>query len=114
MPGGLENEEIDALRGCGYAYESALISESFQTAVPATLSYVAGLTLLGLLDVSGTDGSRDTVWDAGVITDLAARIVRPSFSDLYFDPAPIDVGWLCQVSPAFSMAVGGYSRKSVF
>ena len=33
---------------CGYAYESALVAESFQTAVPAALAFAAGMLLLAL------------------------------------------------------------------
>ena len=33
---------------CGYAYESALVAESFQTAVPAALAFAAGTLLLAL------------------------------------------------------------------
>lgn len=33
---------------CGYAYESALVAESFQTAVPAALAFAAGVMLLAL------------------------------------------------------------------
>ncbi|NBI69428.1 hypothetical protein D1646_22235, partial [Pseudoflavonifractor sp. 60] len=34
---------------CGYAYESALIAQSFQTAVPAALAFAAGTLLLVFL-----------------------------------------------------------------
>ena len=30
---------------CGYAYESRIIAESFQTAIPAALCFVLGLLL---------------------------------------------------------------------
>lgn len=54
---------------CGYAYESGIIAESFQTAIPATLCFALGLLLSAAFLWQGFQGR----WDAGfLIFALAA------------------------------------------
>lgn len=65
--------------GCGYAYESGLISESFRTALPAALLLAAGLFLLGVLAVGAWRGRWNWavlcaalylfLWMAGLLAD---------------------------------------------
>ena len=47
--------------GCGYAYESGLIAESFQTAIPAAFCFILGLLLSAAFLLQGFRGR----WDAG-------------------------------------------------
>ena len=47
---------------CGYAYESALIAESFRTAIPAALCFALGLLLCAAFLWQGFRGR----WDAGL------------------------------------------------
>ena len=54
---------------CGYAYESSLIAESFQAAIPAALCFVLGLLLSAAFLWQGFRGR----WDAGLA--LAALAV---------------------------------------
>ena len=44
---------------CGYAYESALVAESFQAAVPAALAFAAGTLLLTLFTAQTFRGKPD-------------------------------------------------------
>ncbi len=64
---------------CGYAYESALVAESFQTAVPAALAFAAGTLLLALF-----------LWLAGRL-DLT---FLPNTSFAHLGPLPVDVSSL--------------------
>ena len=44
---------------CGYAYESALVAESVQTAVPVTLAFAAGTLLMALFTLQALRGTPD-------------------------------------------------------
>lgn len=45
---------------CGYAYESALVAESFQTAVPAALAFAAGALVTALAEAVHREITRRT------------------------------------------------------
>ncbi len=84
---------------CGYAYESSLISESFQTAIPAAPSFAAGLALLALFLWQAFQGRLEPGPLCGALAAfsyLASRIAQTSFGVLYFDLTPIDMGGLCR------------------
>ncbi len=72
---------------CGYAYESALISESFQTAIPSALSFAAGLLLLVLFLWQAFQRRLDPGTLCGALAAfsyLSARIIDVSFRYQYF------------------------------
>lgn len=84
---------------CGYAYESALISESFQSAIPAALAFAAGLMLLALFLRQAFQRQLDAGTLCGALAAfsyLTARIAQPSFAYLYFGIPPVDMGMLCR------------------
>lgn len=84
---------------CGYTYESALISESFQTAVPAALAFAAGTALLILFLYRHVRGKPDPLFACGALAAFLyelSRMAGPGFSFRYFDPAPLDVQGLCR------------------
>lgn len=84
---------------CGYAYESSLISESFQAAIPAALAFAAGLALLALFLRQAFQRRLDPGTLCGALAAfsyLTARIAQPSFAYLYFGITPVDPGLLCR------------------
>ena len=84
---------------CGYAYESTLISESFQAAVPSALAYAAGLVLLALFLWQAFQGRLDPGTLCGALAAfsyLSSRIIRTDFASLYFDLGPVDLGRVCR------------------
>lgn len=85
--------------GCGYAYESGLISESFQAAIPAALCFGLGLLLAAAFLWQGLRGR----WDAGlpaaalaVFAWMTARLSVVSFFYRYFPAPNADVNALCR------------------
>ena len=83
---------------CGYAYESALISESFQTAIPSALAFAAGMALLALFLWLAFQGRIDPGTLCGALAAfsyLSTRIMDVSFRYQYFvldgNIAPVDV-----------------------
>lgn len=90
---------------CRYAYESTFISESFQAAIPSTLSYAAGLVLLALFLLQAFQGRLDLGTLCGALAAfsyLTTRLGQTSFShlyynwELYFCHVPIDSAGLCR------------------
>lgn len=88
---------------CGYAYESALISESFQTAIPSALSFLAGLLLLTLFLWQAFQRRLDPGTLCGALAAfsyLSTRIMDVSFRYQYFaldgSIVPVDVSSLCK------------------
>ena len=84
---------------CGYAYESALISESFRTAIPASLAYAAGIVLLALFLWQAFRGRPEAGILCGALAAfsyLSSCISRTSFHVLYFDWTPVDADTLCR------------------
>lgn len=100
-PGGSEKQDGDitvypcsVTLTCGYAYESSLIAESFQTAIPSVIFFLAGAFLLAVFVWSTF---RDKT-DIGLACAAAAsflwvstRMVRTSFAKDYFGILPVDV-----------------------
>lgn len=87
---------------CGYAYESALISESFRTATPASLAYAAGVVLLALFLWQAFRGRLEVGILCGalaIFSYLSSCIARTSFHILYFDWMLVDVDTLCRSLP---------------
>ena len=85
---------------CGYAYESALIAESFQTAIPAVLFFLAGALLLALFLWRGFHGK----WDPGLpcaalaaFLWLTSRMALISFAHKYFRHMVVDVAGLSRL-----------------
>ncbi len=84
---------------CGYAYESGLISESFQSAIPSALSYAAGLVLLALFLWQAFQrrlAPGTLCGAAAAFSHLTACIIQPSFRALYFELPLIDAAALCR------------------
>lgn len=65
---------------CGYAYESTLVAESFQTAVPAALSFAAGTLLLALF-----------LWHT-----FQGRLSLTFLPNAHLGPLPVDVSALAR------------------
>ena len=84
---------------CGYTYESALIAESFQTAIPTTLAFAVGVLLLGLFVWKAARKGPDPTLVCGALAAflyLGSQMVSPSFFNAYFDTPPVDLGMLCR------------------
>ncbi len=78
---------------CGYAYESALVAESFQTAVPATLAFASGTLLLALFFWRAFQGR--LALDA-LCGGLAGRLAPAFLPNAQFGPLPVDVSALAR------------------
>lgn len=90
---------------CGYSYESKLISESFQTAIPATLCFGAGVILLATFLWQLFSGRAD--WSLPFLSLTAflwstRQIAMSSFTYNYFGVLPVDIASLSQL---FSLTV---------
>ena len=82
---------------CGYAYESALVAESFQTAVPAALSFAAGTLLLALFLWQAFQGRLALDALCGGLTAffwLAGRLALTFLPNAHLGPLPVDVSSL--------------------
>ena len=84
---------------CGYAYESALVAESFQTAVPAALSFAAGTLLLALFLWQAFQGRLALDALCGGLTAflwLAGRLSLTFLPNAQLGPLPVDVAMLAR------------------
>ena len=84
---------------CGYAYESALVAESFQTAVPAALSFAAGTLLLALFLWQAFQGRLALDALCGALTAffwLAGRLSLTFLPNARLGPLPVDVSMLAR------------------
>ena len=84
---------------CGYAYESALVAESFQTAVPAALSFAAGTLLLALFLWQAFQGRLALDALCGALTAyfwLAGRLALTFLPNAQLGPLPVDVSMLAR------------------
>ena len=84
---------------CGYAYESALVAESFQTAVPAALSFAAGTLLLALFLWQAFQGRLALDALCGGLTAffwLAGRLSLTFLPNAQLGPLPVDVAILAR------------------
>ena len=82
---------------CGYAYESALVAESFQTAVPAALAFAAGTLLLALFLWQVFQGRLALDALCGGLTAffwLAGRLALTFLPNAHLGPLPVDVSSL--------------------
>lgn len=82
---------------CGYAYESALVAESFQTAVPAALSFAAGTLLLALFLWQAFQGRLALDALCGGLTAffaLAGRLSLAFLPNAQLGPLPVDAAKL--------------------
>mgnify|MGYP002702116489 FL=1 len=82
---------------CGYAYESALVAESFQTAVPAALAFAAGTLLLALFLLQAFQGQLALDALCGGLTAffwLAGRLALTFLPNAHLGPLPVDVSSL--------------------
>ncbi len=85
---------------CGYSYESGLISESFQTAIPATLCFGAGVLLLSAFLWQLFSGKPDCGLPFLALTTFlwsARQIAMSGFTYHYFGNLPVDVADLLRL-----------------
>lgn len=85
---------------CGYSYESGLISESFQTAIPAALCFGAGILLLTAFLWQLFIGRAD--WSLPFLSLTAFlwstwQIAMSSFTYAYFGILPVDIASLSRL-----------------
>lgn len=84
---------------CGYAYESALVAESFRTAVPVALAFAAGTLLLVLFAVQALSGTPDLGALCGGLTAffwLAGRLALAFLPNVALGPLPVDAALLAR------------------
>ena len=84
---------------CGHAYESALVAESFQTAVPAALAFAAGTLLLVLFAVQTLRGKTDLGVLCGGLTALfwmAGWLSLALLPNVSLGPLPVDAAVLAR------------------
>ncbi len=84
---------------CGYAYESGLVAESFQTAVPAALAFAAGTLLLALFLWQTFQGRLALDALCGGLTAffwLAGRLALTFLPNAHLGPLPVDVAILAR------------------
>lgn len=77
-----------------YAYESALIAESFQTAVSVSLAFAAGTALMILFSLQTLRGAPDLKTVCGALMAffwLMGRLRQASFAEYYFAAWPVDM-----------------------
>lgn len=85
---------------CGYSYESGLISESFQTAIPAALCFGAGILLLSAFLWQLFSGKSDWSLPFLALTTFlwsAEQIAMTEFTHHYFGSLPVDVAGLSRL-----------------
>lgn len=85
---------------CGYAYESTLIAQSFQTAVPATLAYGGALLLLALLVWQAFHGRQDLglLWAAlALLLGMVWKLSTAPFFYSYFGQTQFDLSGLARL-----------------
>lgn len=100
-PGGSEKQNGDVtvypcsvMLTCGYAYESGLIAESFQTAIPSVIFFLAGAFLLAVFVRSSFRDKTDIGLACAAAASflwVSARMVQTSFAKNYFGILPVDV-----------------------
>ena len=84
---------------CGYAYESGLIAESFQTAIPAAWFFLAGALLLALFVWQAFRGKADVGLVCAAVMAflwLTSRMDMTSFALFYFGQPPVDIALQCR------------------
>lgn len=84
---------------CGYAYESGLIAESFQTAIPAAWLFLAGALLLALFVWQAFRGKADVGLVCAAVMAflwLTSRMDMTSFALFYFGQPPVDIALQCR------------------
>jgi hypothetical protein len=84
---------------CGHAYESALIADSFRTAVPAALVFASGALLLALFTMRVRKGKPDLGTLCGGLTAfswLAGRLSLAFLPNAQLGPLPVDVSALAR------------------
>ena len=81
------------------AYESELISESFQVAVPSALAFAAGAALLLLSLWRAARGRLDVTLICGAMAMFlyeSSQMFSTAFFHVYFEPLSIDIPMLCR------------------
>ena len=84
---------------CGYAYESGLVADSFQTAIPAALAFAAGTLLLVLFAVQALRGKPDLGALCGGLTALfwmTGRLALAFLPNASLGPLPVDAAMLAR------------------
>ena len=84
---------------CGYAYESGLIAESFQTAIPAACFFLAGAFLLAVFVWQAFRGKADVGLVCAAVMAflwLTSRMDMTSFALFYFGQLPVDLALQCR------------------
>lgn len=85
---------------CGYSYESGLIAESFQTAIPAALCFGTGVLLLAAFLWQLFSGKSDWGLPFLALTTFlwsAKQIALSGFTYHYFGILPVDVAGLSRL-----------------
>lgn len=85
---------------CGYSYESGLISESFQIAIPAALCFGAGVLLLSAFLWQLFSGNSDWSLPFLALTTFlwsARQIAMSEFAYHYFGTLPVDAARLSRL-----------------
>ncbi len=84
---------------CGYASESALISESFSTAIPAAWFFAAGLALLVVFAISAWRGRWHWPLFCAALSALLwmlGELADTSFFPVYQGETHVDIAFLCR------------------
>ncbi|MCI9670942.1 MAG: sensor histidine kinase [Lawsonibacter sp.] len=84
---------------CGYAYESRLVAESVQAAVPVTLAFAAGTLLMALFTLQALRGTPDLgALYGGLLAFfwLAGQLTLALLPNVRFGPLPVDVSALAR------------------
>lgn len=100
----LQSDELrvwpcSAVLYCGYSYESSLISESFQAALPAASLFFMGVFLMGVFIWQVFHGRADVgLLCAAMVSFLwmTSRMALASFAYNFFGPLPLDILLLCR------------------
>lgn len=85
---------------CGYSYESGLIAESFQTAIPAALCFGVGVLLLAVFLWQLFSGKSDRSLPFLALTTFlwsTKQIAMSGFTYHYFGILPVDVAGLSRL-----------------
>lgn len=97
--GGTLASPCSAALYCACVYDSGLISESFQVALPAAFLFLTGIFLLGffLWQVFHDRGDIGLVCAAAAaFLWMTSRMAQASFAHTFFDWLPENIIWLCR------------------
>lgn len=93
---------------CSYTAQSSLISESFCTAIPATLTFTLGILALLALFWQNLHHRRDMGLAAIAVTAFAltlGTLNQASFSHIYFEQSSMDLNALCRAAALSALLI---------